>query len=216
VPQPVAVSSENLAREVAAALVEELRGRSASLSSALHQLAAASDRLAAAAATIGESLARGHMVLACGNGGSAAEAQHFVGELVGRFLRDREPWPALALSAHDAVLTAIANDYGYEAVFARQVAAFGRPGDVLIAFSTSGKSSNVVRAAQEARQRGMRVIALTGCKPGPLGEMADITLAAPLAATPLVQEIHTILVHLICETVESQLATGATERVERQ
>jgi D-sedoheptulose 7-phosphate isomerase len=203
-------------KALGAVLAAELRGRSTSLSSALHQLAVASDRLAAAAATIVESLACGHMVLACGNGGSAAEAQHFVGELVGRFLREREPWPAMALSADHAVLTAIANDYGYEAIFARQVAAFGRPGDVLVAFSTSGKSPNVVRAAQEARQREMRVIALTGCTPGPLGELADVVLAAPVAATPLVQEIHTILVHLVCETVESHLTAGATARVERQ
>jgi phosphoheptose isomerase len=216
VPATIVPISGSLTRDLDAALEAQLRRRAETLPTALHQFAVASDHLAAAAAAIIECLAGGHLVLACGNGGSAAEAQHFVGELVGRFLLEREPWPAMTLSADDAVLTAIANDYGYESVFARQVAAFALPGDVLVAFSTSGKSANVVRAAQEAHQRGMRVVALTGPDSGPLGELADVTLAVPLTSTPLVQEVHTILVHLICESVESTLAAGRVGRTARQ
>jgi D-sedoheptulose 7-phosphate isomerase len=161
--------------------------------------------VAAAAAYIADALAAGHTILVCGNGGSAAEAQHFVGELVGRFRRERDAWPALALTADAAVVTAIANDYGFDSVFARQVAAFGRPGDVLVALSTSGESPNVVNAAALARERGLCVVALTGQAPSRLGALANAEIAVPAAETALVQEVHAVLVHLLCEIVESRL-----------
>lgn len=186
---------------VAAALFE----RANALSSMLAQVAGNSGQVATAAAVIAEGLASGHMVLACGNGGSAAEAQHLVGELVGRFRRERDPWPALALTADAAVVTAIANDYGFDQVFARQVGGFGRPGDVLVAFSTSGESPNVVNAAETARERGLHVVALTGRAPSRLGALADAEIAVPAAETALVQEVHAVLVHLLCEIVESRL-----------
>jgi D-sedoheptulose 7-phosphate isomerase len=192
-----------------------IRGRNQSLSEAMGLLEARSHLVLDAAALIVAGLVAGHKVLACGNGGSAAEAQHFVGELVGRFLRERDAWPAIALTTDSSVVTSIANDYGYEAVFSRQVAAFGQPGDVLVAFSTSGRSPNVIQAAQEGRLRGLSVITMTGQDPGALGALADVALAVPSDSTPLVQEVHTILVHLICEMVEATLAGVSMERIQR-
>ena len=186
---------------VAGALVE----RAEALSAVLSLVADNSDRVERAATIIVEALATGHLVLVCGNGGSAAEAQHLAGELVGRFRREREPWPVMALTADMAVLTAVANDYGYDTVFERQVAAFGRPGDVLVGISTSGESANVVNAACLARDRGMSVIALTGHEPNRLGRDADVAITVPAVETALVQEVHTVLVHLICDMVESSL-----------
>ncbi len=153
-----------------------------------------------------KALGAGNLVLACGNGGSAADAQHMVGELVGRFLREREPWPAMALTTDSSILTSIGNDYGFDQVFQRQVAAFGQPDGVFIGFSTSGESRNVLNAAREARCRGMRVIAFTGQTPSSLSEAADIVLAVPVASTPLVQEVHAVLLHVVCDMVEAELA----------
>jgi D-sedoheptulose 7-phosphate isomerase len=192
-----------------------IRGRNQSLSEALGLLEARSHLVLNAAALIVAGLAAGHKVLACGNGGSAAEAQHFAGELVGRFLRERDAWPAIALTADSSVVTSIGNDYGYEAVFSRQVAAFGQPGDVLVAFSTSGQSRNVIHAAREGRLRGLSVITMTGNDPGALGVLADVVLSVPSKSTPLIQEVHTILVHLICEMVEATLAGVSMERIQR-
>jgi D-sedoheptulose 7-phosphate isomerase len=188
-------------RDVAGALVE----RAEALSDVLSLVAANSQVIERAAAIIVEALAAGHLVLVCGNGGSAAEAQHLAGELVGRFRREREPWPVLALTADMAVLTAVANDYGYDTVFERQVAAFGHSGDVLVAISTSGESMNVVNAAYLARDRGMSVIALTGREPTRLGRVSDVAIAVPASETALVQEVHAILVHLISDIVEGSL-----------
>jgi D-sedoheptulose 7-phosphate isomerase len=191
---------------------EVIRGRARTLFRVLEEVATRGDRVEQAAAIIIEAITTGHVTLACGNGGSAAEAQHLVAELVGRFLRERDGWPAIALTTDSSVLTAIANDYGYDSVFERQVRAIGRPGDVLVAFSTSGASANVVNAARRARQRGMRVIGLTGRAPSPLGRLAEVELAVPIADVPLVQEVHAVLVHLICEMVESALAGDETNK----
>jgi D-sedoheptulose 7-phosphate isomerase len=195
----------NVATSPPGAVAEALVERAHALSTALTTLATESDRIADAAKFIVAALVSGHKVLVCGNGGSAAETQHFVGELVGRFRRERDPWPALALTADTAVLTAIANDYGFERIFARQVAAFGGSGDLLVGLSTSGNSPNVVNAAAEARVLGMRVVALTGQRPSRLGTLADAEIAVPASETALVQEVHSVLVHLICEIVESHL-----------
>jgi D-sedoheptulose 7-phosphate isomerase len=196
------------AEAVAAALLDRARA----LSTILALLATNSQQVTRAAAIIAEALASGHLVMVCGNGGSAAEAERLAGELVGRFRREREPWPVLALTADSAVLTAIANDYGYETVFARQVAAFSHHGDVLVGISTSGESPNVVNAACEARDRGMAVIALTGREPTRLGLVSDVAIAVPATETALVQEVHAVLVHLISEIVESSLAQQSIER----
>jgi D-sedoheptulose 7-phosphate isomerase len=196
------------AADVAAALLDRARA----LSTVLSLVATSSQHVAHAAAIIVEAIATGHLVMVCGNGGSAAEAQHLAGELVGRFRRDREPWPVLALTTDAAVLTAVANDYGYDTVFARQVAAFGHRGDVLVGISTSGESPNVVNAACQARDRGVSVIALTGREPTRLGLFSDVAIAVPATETPLVQEVHSVLVHLISEIVESSLVQQTIER----
>ena len=144
-------------------------------------------------------------MLTCGNGGSASEAQHLTGELVGRFRHDRQPLSAIALCADSSATTAIMNDYGVEDVFARQVRAHGRPGDVLIAFSTSGTSPNVVAAAKAALETGVTVWALTGPAPNPLSALSDsaIPVAAPTVAT--VQEIHLSMVHALCIALDDRL-----------
>ena len=152
---------------------------------------------------IASSLRRGGKVLVCGNGGSATDAQHFAAELVGRLRGDRNPMPAISLTADTAVITALCNDYGYSEVFARQVRALGREGDVLIAISTSGNSENVNRAVDVARCRGMRVIYLTGEGANVRG---DVVLQVPSRNTQRVQEVHRLLLHVIAEGVERTLS----------
>lgn len=152
---------------------------------------------------VGECLAKGGRVLACGNGGSAADAQHFVAELVGHMCVERRALPAIALAADPSIVTAIANDYGYDRLFARQVEAHGRPGDVLIALSTSGRSPNVLRALEAARDAGMVTIALVGSHIEPAVAACDVRLPVPSGSTPRIQEIHMALLHAICERAES-------------
>ena len=161
--------------------------------------------LAEAAALLGGTLGRGGKLLVCGNGGSAAESQHFASELTGRFQRERRGLPVIALTVDTSALTAIANDYGFERVFARQVEALGRPGDVLVAISTSGRSANVVQAADAARAAGLAVVAVTGAEPGPLGDLATVTLAVPETVTAHVQEVHLTLLHVLCDEIERAL-----------
>ncbi len=161
--------------------------------------------LLAAAAALVAALRAGRKVLVCGNGGSAADAQHVAAELVGRFAGDRPAWPALALTTDTSVLTAVANDYGFDRVFARQVEAHGQAGDVLVAISTSGASPNVLRAVETARARGLVTIGLTGWDGGELGRMADVHLHVPSPSTPRIQEAHATLLHVLCELVERDL-----------
>jgi D-sedoheptulose 7-phosphate isomerase len=151
----------------------------------------------------------GGQLLSCGNGGSAAEAQHLTGELVGRFRHERRALPAIALCADSAATTAIVNDYGSEEMFARQVRAFGRPGDVLVALSTSGTSPNVVAAAKAALELGVTVWALTGPAPNPLASMADSAIAVDAPTTATVQEIHLCVVHALCAALDVELGTPA-------
>jgi D-sedoheptulose 7-phosphate isomerase len=147
----------------------------------------------------------GGKVLLCGNGGSAADAQHFAAELSGRFYYDRPPLPAEALHVNTSYLTAVANDYSFSEVFARLVQGQGKPGDLLIGFSTSGNSVNVVRAFEEARKSGMHTVAFTGETGGMLAPLADILLNVPSASTPRIQEIHHLIAHIICEDVEAAM-----------
>jgi D-sedoheptulose 7-phosphate isomerase len=164
--------------------------------------------MAAAVDATVAALAAGRTLLACGNGGSAADADHIVGELVGRFLRERRALRAISLSANPAVLTAWANDYSYETIFARQVEAYGEPGGVLVGLSTSGNSPNVVRAFEAARQRGMVTIALTGEGGGRLAVLSDHLLAVPSRSTPAIQQVHLALYHCFCAAVEARMADG--------
>lgn len=147
----------------------------------------------------------GKTLLLCGNGGSAADAQHIAAEFVGRFLYDRPPLKAISLTANTSVLTAWANDYEYETVFSRQVEAHGGEGDVLWGITTSGKSKNVLEAARVARQRKMVVIGMAGNGGGPLSELSDIPLVISEKATPRIQEAQLITYHRICEQVEAAL-----------
>lgn len=154
---------------------------------------------------IADSLKAAGKVLTCGNGGSAAEAQHFAGEMVGRFLFNHPPAAAIALSTDTSILTAIGNDYGFEKVFSRQVEALGRPGDVLLGFSTSGTSPNVLRAMEAARAGGLKTIALIGATKPPALETCDVCFCIPSKATPRIQELHLAILHAICERVEERL-----------
>jgi len=160
---------------------------------------------------IAAALRDGKKLLLFGNGGSAADAQHIAAEFVGRFLRERKPLPAIALTTDTSALTAIGNDYGFDEIFARQVRALGTRGDVAIAISTSGKSPNVLRAVEAARDAGMTVVALTGGDGGPLAAAADVALrvsASTLSAR--IQETHILVGHVICELVDQRLFGDAS------
>lgn len=156
----------------------------------------------AAASAIIESLRQDGQLLVFGNGGSAADAQHVAAELVGRFLRERRALAAIALTTDTSVMTSLANDDSFERVFARQVEAIGRSGDVALGISTSGTSANIVGALETARARGLRTIALTGRDGGVVGRLADIHINVPSDSTPRVQEVHRTLLHVICDLVE--------------
>ena len=155
-----------------------------------------------AAAAIVAALHAGGKLLAFGNGGSAGDAQHLVTELVGRFQKERAGFAAVALTADTSLLTSVANDYGFERVFARQIDALGAAGDIAFAISTSGASPNVIAALRSARARGMRTIALTGRDGGEAGRLADVHINVPDECTARVQEVHITLIHAICEIVE--------------
>jgi D-sedoheptulose 7-phosphate isomerase len=189
-----------------ASVSDTLAGRRLAYSRALRELERQRTPVAEAAACLATALANGRIVLVAGNGGSAAEAQHFAAELVGRFKRERAPYPALALTADSVTLTAIGNDYGFHEVFSRQVRGFGRPGDVLLLFSTSGESRNLLQAAETARLQRMPVVALTGAAGCSLLQLADHGVCVPQADTALAQEIHMLLTHILCDIVEGELA----------
>ena len=168
----------------------------------------ADDRVEEAVSRVATALGAGRPLLVCGNGGSAADAQHITGELVGRFLKERRGLKAICLSSNAAVLTAWANDYDYETVFSRQVEAYGEPGGVLLGISTSGNSGNVVKAFEAARAHGLATIALTGEGGGKLAALADVLLDVPSRHTPLIQQAHICLYHFLCEQVEARLAAA--------
>lgn len=162
-------------------------------------------RLVQAVDLCAEALSAGKKILFAGNGGSAAEAQHFAAELVGRFLKERSPLAAVALNTDTSALTAIGNDYGFEHVFSRQVQAIGQTGDVLVGLSTSGRSKNVVLAFQAAQQKGLKTVSLTGRDPRDLGPLSTVTLNMPSDHTPQIQEGHLIMGHLLCGLIEERL-----------
>jgi len=163
-------------------------------------------QVAKAADLIEESLRAGNKLLVCGNGGSAADASHFATEFVVRFTKDRPAYPAICLSGDGGLLTAAGNDYGFDEVFARQVAAFGLQGDVLICLTTSGKSRNVERALEQAKAHKLKTIAFLGRDGGSTIGMADVDLLVRSESTARIQEAHQLLLHVLCETIESRLA----------
>jgi D-sedoheptulose 7-phosphate isomerase len=166
-------------------------------------------QVAKAADLIEESLRAGNKLLVCGNGGSAADASHFATEFVVRFTKDRPAYPAICLSGDGGLLTAAGNDYGFDEVFARQVAAFGLQGDVLICLTTSGKSRNVERALEEAKAHKLKTIAFLGRDGGSTIGMADVDLLVRSDSTARIQEAHQLLLHVLCETIESRLAESS-------
>jgi len=169
---------------------------------------ALAEPLAAGVDVLFSSLANNNKILACGNGGSAADAQHFIAELVGRFERERLPLGGIALNTDTSIITAVGNDYGFEHLFERQVHALGQPGDVLVAISTSGNSVNVALSIEAAHERDMRVIALTGKGGGAIGELLaaeDVHLCVPHDRTMRIQEVHILLLHALCDGIDALL-----------
>lgn len=153
-------------------------------------------------------LRNGHKVLSCGNGGSAADAQHFSSELLNRFHHDRPSLPAIALTTDSSTVTSIANDYAYDQIFSRQISSLGLPGDILLAISTSGNSANIVQAIKTAHERGMHVIAMTGNKGGKMAELLgdnDVELRVPATVTARIQEVHLLILHVLCTRVDAIL-----------
>lgn len=178
----------------------------ASLEVKRHYFAEHAAEVAAAARLIADAFASGRKLLLCGNGGSAADAQHVAGEFVNQFLRKgRRALPAMALTTDGGVLTCVANDTGFERVFARQVEALGAEGDVLLAITTSGHSPNVLAAAHAARERGMRVVGLLGRDGGPVRPLCDAAMIVPSADTQRIQETHNLIGHILCHLVEQEL-----------
>jgi D-sedoheptulose 7-phosphate isomerase len=159
-----------------------------------------------AVALIGAGLAEGKPLMVCGNGGSASDALHIAAELVGRFLKERKAIDCICLTSNTAVLTAWANDYAYDTVFARQVEAHGRNGGVLLGISTSGNSANVVRAFEAARALGVRTVALTGRGGGKLAPLSDVLIDVPSRQTPIIQQLHVCIYHYVCEQIEARFA----------
>ena len=171
----------------------------------LESLKSLEPQMAEAADLIEQCLRAGNKLLVCGNGGSAADAAHFATELVVRFAKDRRSYPAICLASDGGLLTAAANDYGFDEIFSRQVTAFGRRGDVLICLTTSGRSKNVVRALEEAKARKLKTIAFLGRDGGSTIGMADIDLLVRSDSTARIQEAHQLVLHVLCEVVESHL-----------
>jgi len=195
------------------ALIEESLTQSAQLK--LRVARECSEAIAAAAQLIGDAFLNGGKLLLCGNGGSAADAQHIAGEFIGRFRMERAALPALALNVNTSVLTAIGNDYGFERAFARQVEAMAVSGDVLIGISTSGRSENVALAMDAARRAGCRTIALVGQTLGRVGQDADVAISIPSSDTPRIQESHITVAHVICELVEKRVVAELSKGTAR-
>jgi len=171
-------------------------------------LDAVAPAVAHAAELMTRALLAEHKILACGNGGSAADAQHFSSELLNRFEMERPGLPALALTTDSSTLTSIANDYQFDEVFAKQVRALGQPGDVLLAISTSGNSANVIQAAHAAHDRDMQVVALTGREGGELADLLinqDVEIRVPALSTARIQEVHILIIHCLCDLIDQQL-----------
>lgn len=161
-------------------------------------------QVAKAAGMIIESFKNGNKLLLCGNGGSAADSQHIAAELIGRFKKERKGLPAIALTTNTSILTAIANDFGYDFVFARQIEAIGKEGDVLLALSTSGNSQNVVKAVETAKFQGLKTIGLLGSNGGKLKSLVHLAVTVPFEGSDRVQEVHILIGHIICHLIESE------------
>ena len=163
------------------------------------------DGIAKIAEVILDAAKKGNKVLVFGNGGSAADSQHMAAELVGRFIKDRAPIPAIALTTNTSTLTAVGNDYGFQDVFVRQLQALGRKGDIAVGISTSGNSDNVIKAIETAKKSGLTTVVLTGKDGGKLAKIADLVFIAPSKDTPRIQESHILVIHAICQVIEKKM-----------
>jgi len=186
----------------------QLRDAIEAATQTLRALSSLEPQMAEAAGVIGHALRAGNKLLVCGNGGSAADASHFATELVVRFAKERRALPAICLTSDSGIVTAAGNDYGFDEIFARQVAAFGVEGDVLVCLTTSGKSKNVARALEEAKAREMKTIAFLGRDGGSTVGAADLDLLVKSDSTARVQEAHQLLLHVLCEIIESRLSNA--------
>lgn len=183
----------------------QFRDAIAAAAETAQSLSSLEPRMVEAADLIEQCLCAGNKLLMCGNGGSAADAAHFATELVVRFAKDRRAYPAICLATDGGLLTAAGNDYGFDEIFARQIAAIGVQGDVLICLTTSGKSKNVVRALEEAKARKLKTIAFLGLDGGLTKGIADVDLLVPSNSTARIQEAHQLLLHVLCEIIEARL-----------
>ena len=183
----------------------QLRDAIAAATEALRSLSRLEPQIVEAVGVIEQCFHTGHKLLVCGNGGSAADASHFATELVVRFTKDRRALPAICLASDTGILTAAGNDYGFDKIFARQVEAFGQPGDVLICFTTSGNSKNVLLALEEAKSRKLKTIVFLGRDGGSTLGMADIDLLVENDSTARIQEAHKLLIHVLCEIIEARV-----------
>ena len=195
------MSSRYIAR-----VTEDLKSSRDAFESALADMSFV-ESVARAATLVNDALRGGRKVLFAGNGGSAADAQHLAAELVVRFVVNRKALPALALTTDSSVLTAIGNDFGFDQLFARQIAALGQAGDVLVAISTSGRSPNILAACGEARERKLSVIGLTGAGGGSMSELCDVLVRVPSKQTALIQQVHIAVGHIICAVAEEEVST---------
>jgi D-sedoheptulose 7-phosphate isomerase len=189
----------------APSLPARIRAEIDEISAGFARLSAQSAAIEQAAGAMIASLAAGNKIMFCGNGGSAADSQHLAAELMGRYLRDRAPLPALALTVDTSALTAIGNDYGYAEVFARQLRGVGRRGDVLVGLSTSGNSANVIAAIEAAREMGIVTLGMTGMNRGRMDDLSDILIKVPATRTNRIQEMHIAVGHMLCGFVEDAL-----------
>jgi D-sedoheptulose 7-phosphate isomerase len=189
----------------APSLPARIRAEIDDISAGFARLSAQSAAIEQAADAMIASLAAGNKIMFCGNGGSAADSQHLAAELMGRYLRDRAPLPALALTVDTSALTAIGNDYGYAEVFARQLRGVGRRGDVLVGLSTSGNSANVIAAIEAAREMGIVTLGMTGMNRGRMDDLSDILIKVPATRTNRIQEMHIAVGHMLCGFVEDAL-----------
>ena len=167
-----------------------------------------SESIAVAGELMGQALLNDGKILSCGNGGSAGDAQHFSSELLNRFERERPGLPAMALTTDASTITSISNDYSYEEIFSKQIRALGKPEDILLAISTSGNSENVCRAIAAAHERGMKVVALSGCNGGRMAELfeeGDVEIRVPATRTARIQEVHLVIIHALCDLIDTAL-----------
>lgn len=192
--------------------IQETIAESSRVALSLQEMA---PQLGQAADTIAQSLRSGGRLLLLGNGGSAAQAQHVAAEFVGRFENEREPLPALSLTTDNSILTSLSNDYGFEEIFSRQLMALARPGDVVVAISTSGNSPNVLRALETARKLGVKTIGLTGRTGGRMSPHVDLCLCVASDSTPRIQEAHLLISHILCGLVEAACLRDRSRRSDK-